>query len=415
MRRDRLLGWVLSVCFCSSVACGGSLSPGSGDYRWISESRPLREGAGALKVLWRATLTPSKRGNYRPLEHAVAAIDPNLRRVYVGADSGTLRAFTLGGQLLYRFELHERIGSELALDSESDELYVGTERGELFSFAPGQGELRWRSTSVGAIRQKPVLFRDAVYIITEEDTVEALARADGSMLWSFRRDRADEFLVAGHAGLHLGDDGTLYAAFSDGSVIALDALDGSVKWERNTSVDAPETEPGRPRYVDVDTTPVVLGDQVFAASFGAGLYCLDRHNGSVLWREPNWTGIVGMAASVEGDALILVSADLGVARFSLTGRQARWLKPSERGAFGVPRLSSDLVLIGDSTGSLVALSAASGQEVGRIDSGHGFVAPAAVRDDLGFVVTNGGALLALRVAQGEKARPETSQPALDRR
>jgi outer membrane protein assembly factor BamB len=355
-----------------------------------------RGGRGALRVLWRKELTPTERGNYRPVESAVAAIDEAHGRVYVGAASGHLHALSLQGTPLYRFELHESIEGEPGLDPQADELYVGTERGDFYAFAPSTGKLRWKVEASGAIRQRPVLYRDAVYVLNEEDLLESRSRADGSVLWSYRRDRGDGFLVAGHSGLALTDDGRLLAGFGDGTIVAIDALDGRPRWERSTSDDVPDAEPGRPRYLDADATPILIGEFVYAASFGGGLYCLDQRNGSVVWRDGDWTGITGMAATEDG-ALLLVSADRGVARFDPGTRRPVWIKATERGSFGVPEVRDGVLLLGDSRGSLVALDAASGDELGRLESGHGFVARATVSHGRGFIVTNSGTLLAMRV------------------
>lgn len=391
-RRVGLLAPLL-VCALGAAGCH---AVGKGDYGWVGGSARLPEGKGALRVRWRRELTPAARGAYRPVENAVPAIDGVHRRVYVGARSGELHALGFDGKPLYHFELHEPIECEPALDIEKDELYVANERSELFGLKPSTGEIRWKASTAGAVRRRPALFKDAVYVITEEDSVEALSRADGSRLWTYRRERGDGFLVVGHAGLRLSEDGLLYAAFNDGAVVALDALDGRARWERSTAEDVPDADPGRPRYIDADATPVLIGDRLFAASFAGGLYCLDARNGSVLWREPGWTGITGLEPTEDG-ALIMVSGDHGVVRFDPERREARWIKALERGAFGAPQVASDLVLVGDSRGSLFALHVATGDELGRIESGHGFVARAAVQEQRGFVVTNGGVLLALRV------------------
>jgi outer membrane protein assembly factor BamB len=392
MSRRRCLGLLLA-CTLGAFGCHHA---GKGDYGWVGGSARVREGKGALRVRWRKELTPAARGTYRPVENAVAAIDAVHGRVYVGAASGRLHALSFDGKPLYYFELHEPIECEPALDVAKDELYVANERDELFGLRPSSGQIRWKAMTSGSVRRRPVLYKDAVYVITEDDSVEALSRADGSRLWSYRRERSEGFLVAGHSGLRLSDAGILYAAFNDGTIVALDALDGRPKWERNTAEDVPEAEPGRPRYIDTDATPALLGDRLFAASFAGGLYCLDAHNGSVLWREAEWTGITGLDLAADG-SLILVSGDRGIVRFDPVTREALWIKALERGSFGTPQIASDLVLVGDSRGSLVALHIETGEELGRIEAGHGFVARTAVHDRRGFVVTNGGVLLALRV------------------
>ncbi len=399
MKRVALCLAVAAAGLSSLGACGVKHSIGKGDYSWIggSQSR-IPPGLGALRVTWRKELTLPARGAYRPVEHAVAAIDDLRGRLYVGAESGNLHALAFDGRQLYRFELHEPIECEPALDVATQELYIGTERGEFYALAADEGKILWKKEGDAAIRQQPKLLDDAVFVFTEEDVIEAYARADGRVLWRYSRDPLEGFLVAGHSGLTLTEDKRLLAGFSDGVVVALDALDGRVKWERNTAFEVPETEPGRPRYTDVDTTPVVLGESVYIASFGAGLYALDANNGSVLWREADWTGITSLKATPDGLGLIVISAERGIARFDLATRAATWQRNPERGYFGVPEIYDDMIVIGDSRGSLVALDVQSGDEVGRLDSGHGFVARATFESGRGFVVTNGGVLLSLRAS-----------------
>jgi outer membrane protein assembly factor BamB len=398
MTRTLGLSLVLAAGLASSTgACGVRHSIGKGDYGWFGGSQRFPEGKGALRVSWSRELTKAVRGAYRPVENAVAAIDADHARIYVGAESGNLHAMGFDGRSLYRFELHEPIECEPALDTKKQELYVGTERGELYALATQDGKIRWKTEGGAAIRQRPALLDDAVFVITEEDVIEAQSRADGRVLWRYTRDPLEGFLVAGHSGLLLTEDKRLLAGFNDGMVVALDALDGHVEWERNTALEVPETEPGRPRYTDVDTTPVLIGDKVYVASFGAGLYALDGNNGSVLWREADWTGVTSLAATPDG-SLILVSADRGVVRFDPVSRAAIWQKALERGSFGVPEVYGGMVVIGDSRGSLVALDLQSGDELGRIESGHGFVARATLDGGRGFVVTNGGVLLSMLVS-----------------
>ena len=387
---------VAAVQLASMAACGTRGTIGKGEYGWVGGSQRVPDGKGALRVSWSRELTPAQRGAYRPVENAVAAVDPLRGRLYVGAESGNLHALGFDGRPLYRFELHEPIESEPALDPVKQALYVGTERGELYAIEAEHGKILWKVEGDAAIRQKPVLLSDAVLVITEEDTVEAYSRADGRVLWRYAREPLEGFLVAGHSGLTLTGNNRLLAAFNDGMVVELDALDGSVKWERNTALEVPETEPGRPRYTDVDTTPAVIDDKVYVASFGGGLYALDANNGSVVWREPDMTGITSLKATPDG-ALILVSADRGVVRFDVRARAADWQKVLERGSFGVPEIFDGLVVVGDSRGSLVALDLQTGDELGRVDSGHGFVARANLLDGRGFVITNGGVLLSMRV------------------
>lgn len=384
-----------AVLMAALAASGCSMGLGEGDFSWVG-GEPYRPASrGALRVNWRKSLTRPVRGAYVPIETAVPALDAKHGRVYVGSASKSLYAFSYNGTLLYRIELDARVESEPALDVERDELYLGTERGDLHAFTPSKGLWRWRAETQGAIRQQPLLTDDAIYVVTEADVVEAFARKDGSPLWRYKRDPLDGFAVAGHAGIAL-HDGRILAAFNDGTVASLDAVDGSVRWERPTSLDVPATEDGLPEYLDVDTTPVVVGDTVYAASFGAGLYALDVQNGSVRWRMEEATGVTGILALPDGH-LILASANSGLSRLDPATQERIWNVPNARGSLGQPILVRDYVLVGRSAGSLLSIRIADGSELSRVDAGHGFSALPAVQSRRAFVVSNGGALLALRL------------------
>src|SRR5690606_38717415 len=141
-------------------------------------------------------------------------------------------------------------------------------------------ERRWRSEIGHAFRTTPVLTEDAIFLAAEDDYVSALSREDGGELWAYRRPPGEAFAVAGQAGLNLVD-GRLYTGFSDGVVVCLEATDGSVRWEIDTSGDVDEVDSNRPTFADIDTTPAVVGEQVFVASYAGGLYALSRSNGSI--------------------------------------------------------------------------------------------------------------------------------------
>ena len=95
----------------------------------------------------------------------------------------------------------------------------------------------------------------------------------------------------------------------------------------------------------------------------------------------------------------MVSADRGVARFDVDTHAPLWIKKGERGSYGSPEVRDGLLLLGESKGSLIALDVRNGNELGRLDTGHGFVARAALLGGHGFVLSNSGYLLAMNVAQ----------------
>ena len=88
----------------------------------------------------------------------------------------------------------------------------------------------------------------------------------------------------------------------------------------------------------------------------------------------------------------LSPGDLGVVCLDRFDREILRRERLPRGAPAV--VAGDLLLLGEGQGGLVTLDLGSGRELGRVESQHGSNATAAVADGRGFVLGNGGALVA---------------------
>lgn len=392
------LGFWALLPFSGVGACG-SVGATPAAYSWLGAGSRVpaggEEGTGAMRVQWQVSLIEQHDSHYIPVELASPGFDPRHGRIYLGASDGRLRAFDATGRVLYRYNLGAPIESAPAVDAARDQVIVAGADGRVHALRGANAEVLFRARAPGIVRTQPVLTSDAIYIATEDDAVAALSREDGAVLWTYRREEAGEFHIAGHAGLTIVGRRVL-AAFSDGIVAALDVTDGSVLWERATDVDIEASEGGAPVFTDIDTTPVVVDDTVYVASFDAGLYALSLSNGSVEWREPELTTITSIIASA--GRLLVTSADRGLEVIERESRQVVWARSVERGAPTRPIVTPQgLVLVGDSQGSFLALALQSGQELGRLDGGNGFSAAAGVSHDLAVVLSNGGDAICMRL------------------
>lgn len=383
-----------------ATGCGGAAGPfGPG----VVEPRtPLADEPGfrqpsrtAISLRLAKRLSPQMGGRYIPVEHAGVAMDPARERLYIGLDDGSLRALDADGHELYRYEVGAPIDATPALDRVRNILYVAANDGTIHALDARDGSRKWVENVGHAIAQPPILTATAIYAVAEDDVVTAIAREDGTVLWNYRRPPSDEITIKGHAGVvQIGDH--LYTAFNDGVVVCLDPADGSAVWELDTSVDLdPGGAAGVPRFRDVDTTPVLVGERLYVASFAAGLYALDPESGTVLDRDATQTGITALAKAGE-TGILTVSADLGISLFEAGAREPTWTKAIDRGAPSRPVITSgNLVLYGESVGSLIVLELATGHEVGRFESGFGFVAQPSASGNLAAVVSNSGTLFLL--------------------
>jgi hypothetical protein len=185
------------------------------------------------------------------------------------------------------------VGGAPVLDDAGTTVFVGSEEGTFFALDSASLEKRWEQKLGGAVRELPVVVPGTVYVTTDADVVFALDRNDGTILWRYGRDAPETMSVSGHAGLYV-DDKRVVAAFTDGAVVALSPIDGSVLWERETSLDVEPDEARAPRFVDVDTTPVLIDGVLWVASFAGGLYGLSPATGAVEWHDEDTKAVTAI-------------------------------------------------------------------------------------------------------------------------
>ena len=385
MTRVALLATLLVASGC------GQLS-GSG-FGWIDGRGVDRNPSSrTVHLRWRHRIASVASEAFVPVERARAALDPANDRIYVGSSAGQLYAMTATGGRIYTYDAGGGIAAEPALDVANDELYLPTEDGVVHRLVASTGEVTWRVEVGGAVSQTPLLTEDALYIITDNDVIVALDREDGEALWRYRREAPEGFYISEHAGMTL-TEGHLLAAFTAGIVVSLDPADGALRWERDTSLELEPGPDGPPRFADVDTTPLVLDGVVYIASFAGGVFELELESGTVRWRDEELTGVTAIVRATSR-LLLLSSGDLGVVCIDRVEHTVLWRKRLPRGAPGRPMVAGDLVLFGESQGGFVTLDLSSGQELGRLESQHGFNATAAIADGRGFILGNGGTLYA---------------------
>lgn len=194
-------------------------------------------------------------------------------------------------------------------------MFVASLDNNVYALDPESGELQWQAALGGSIADRPVLSDGVLYIPSFDRKLHALDTASGDEIW---QADAQNWIwgspALGNGAVYYGDiDGNIYAVnaqtgesqwsttangaiqsslFYDdgvvyvtsgqvqgddderiGEVIALDAANGSVIWQRETN--AP-----------VFSTPVLAGDFVvivYLDGQSPKLEVYDRENGTLTW------------------------------------------------------------------------------------------------------------------------------------
>jgi len=387
--------------------------------------------SGAIEVTIERRLTAIGQTVGEDYERSRAAIDADNGRVFIGsADHGLYALHAGDGSTIWRFQTLGVVQSEPLYDAELDVVYFGSHDGALYAVKANDGSLVYRFMTGAEVSRVPVLGGETLYVANGADQLYALDRRSGKMQWSIRRTPALGMEVAGYAGPLL-DHGKVYMAFSDGRVDAFDAKDGTERWTPvDLSADAEQssTTGEAPRYLDVDTTPVlgdVTGERVvYVASYAGGVFALDAETGArvwvntqavgatdlVLWSEPAHTPSTcgpdnGGPDEPARKLLLASSAVSGLWALDPTTGQPQWRIKIPEGGMTAPAPIAGAMLLGTTDYGLFLLSPRNGKVIDAVDLGSGFAQTPTVFGNHAFLMSNAGTFLGVSIAPPVRGYP----------
>jgi len=254
------------------------------------------------------------------------------------------------------------------------------------------GKELWRYQSRGPIEQTPTNAGEVIVFANEADQVVAVDAITGKFKWQYKSETPEEYTLRGHAGV-TADGDLLYTGFANGTLAALRKENGSIAWSTSLKGEAD-------RFVDVDATPVVIEDRVYAASSSGGVYAIDKITGLVRWRLPFYdaampsaSGNVGGLAS-DGKQLYVSLADLGTYALDLGGNVIWRVGSRGGGEPATPIIVGDLLIYSLAKDGMFIANRKTGETLEYFDPGEGISAEATANDGRLYVMSNRGILYA---------------------
>lgn len=335
----------------------------------------------ALKPVWRAGVGAAGNFLFTP------AISDGT--VFAAAADGTLAAFDAGtGAQKWRIQAN-RAGLSAGAAAGAGSVVVATVKGEVLAFDV-DGKERWKAQASSEVLATPLVADGLVLVRSNDNRIHAFGAADGKRRWVYQRT-APALVLRNFAGLAL-DRGTIFAGFPGGKLVALAAVNGSVRWEGTVAQPKGATE--LERIADLTGVPVISDRVACAVAYQGRVACFDVANGQPVWSR-DVSSQTGMAAdaryayvSDDRSSILGLALDTG----SSLWKQDRLLNRRISAPLSIGRA----VIVADYQGVLHALAREDGSLVGRIATEGGWIAAAPIRlrfaADEGFLVQsrNGG-------------------------
>ncbi len=378
----------------------------------------LHHPGTALGVTLRRAVSAETRAVGEPYERGRPEIDVAHRRVFIGSsDHGLYAIRAEDGVTLWRFETLGAVQCEPLYDPSDDSVYFGSNDGALYKARASDGELVWRFATNAEVARRPVIQGGILYVMNANDTLAALDARTGAMRWHQHRTPAFGMEVAGYAGPAIWRD-KVYAAFSDGVVLAYALGDGSEQWSPVDLAAEAEQQAGGdvPRYLDVDTTPIPAtigsGEVVFVGSYSGGVFALDAENGTrawsnekvqgvtelLLWTQPAHPPRQGEGPPIPARRVLLASSGLtGLWALDPEDGRTLWRRNLPEGGISAPVSWSGALLVTTTRYGIFLFSPLDGAVIDGIDTGGGFAMTPAAYGSRAFVMSNTGQLLGLHI------------------
>ncbi len=199
-------------------------------------------------------------------------------KIFVADRNGVVKALDPEtGDTLWQQDLETELTAKLAggIALSYGKLFIGSENAEVIALDEETGEEAWRTTVEGEVLAKPLVDEGLVVVNTSRGILQALDADSGEPKWQLSSEvpnltlRGDSSPVAISGGIFWGQaNGRLAGALMN---------NGQMLWQQ--PVGSPRGGTEIDRLVDVDATPVIAGERLYAVGYNGSLVSIELRTG----------------------------------------------------------------------------------------------------------------------------------------
>ncbi|ANI81878.1 MULTISPECIES: outer membrane protein assembly factor BamB [Kosakonia] len=269
-------------------------------------------------------------------------------------------------------------------------VYVGTEKAQVYALNTSDGSKAWQAKVAGEALSRPVVSDGLVLIHTSNGQLQALNESDGAVKWTVNLDmpalslRGESAPTTAFGAAIVGGD--------NGRVSAVLMQQGQMIWQQRISQANGPTEIDR--LSDVDTTPVVVDNVVYALAYNGNLTALDLRSGQIMWKRE-----LGSVSDfvVDGNRIYIIDQNDRVLALTTDGGVTLWTQSDLlHRNLTAPALYNGYIVTGDSEGYVHWINVEDGRFVAqqKVDS-SGFLTEPVVAGGKLLIQAKDGTLYAL--------------------
>lgn len=199
--------------------------------------------------------------------------------VYANDYKGRVYSFNREtGKRQWRQDLDLDVAAGVGISGDS--VLVASLDGDVVALDKATGKERWRSNVTSEILAPPQSNGTVVVIQTNDGKLLGLDAETGKSLWTYSTQLPILTLRGTATPQVFGPN--VITGFASGKLLALSAVDGTPYWERRIA--RPQGKSDIERVVDIDGTPVISGQLIYATSYNGTLSALTPR-GDIVWSQ----------------------------------------------------------------------------------------------------------------------------------
>lgn len=275
-----------------------------------------------------------------------------------------------------------------------NKVFFGSENGEVIALDAESGSLSWQGKVKGEVIAAPALDSGKLVVNTASGVMKAFNASNGQDEWQVEQD-VPPLTLRGISAPVISAGGVIIGS-ADGSLSVYLLEQGRQGWTVDIGEATGSTE--LERVIDVDSTPLIYGDNIYTISSRGNLSAVELRSGRVLWQR-QYSSFREMAIS--GNSLFITDVKGHVYAVDRNNGLELWsqLAMRNRGVTG-PVALNDYVVVGDFEGYLHWLDQNTGEIVARhhVD-GSGIYATPTVANGVLYSQSRDGDLEAITIPE----------------
>lgn len=316
-------------------------------------------------------------------------------RIYWIDGAGTVHALdAVSGTKLWKYDTERAAGSPVGGGIEGL-VFVATRDATVIALDAQTGRLRWQEQVSSEAVAPPQGNRAQVVVVhTVDGRVHALAAETGQPMWNFESS-VPSLSLRGTATPVIDGDRVI-VGLASGKVAALSVWDGALRWRAELATPTGRSE--LERMVDVDTTPRLVDDTLFAAAFQGRIAAMAPATGHIRWSRDVSSS---QEMAVDDERVYLADSDGVLWSYFQRNGTVAWRQDALKGrTITGPVVYGDYLVVGDFEGYLHWVERSGGHIVHRerLDDQPIGAAPVTDGERL-YVGTRSGVIYAMRLAR----------------